>query len=177
MRAASSTMQEIVSSQYAKITPSRQGRLSTPSSALTGRKEKTGSSYPETTSIQPHVSALTGPSWPGSPGTIPTCLGTGQSSGLPTSNPTVLWENPRRWQEDWKNPSTNPSGPQTASYTSARTGQDGGTSIASTTTRSSRSTRWRLSSASPSGGSDLTLSSSTLQTKSSVLTRKTGSGT
>src|SRR5207245_11212808 len=109
MKTASSTMQEIVSSQYAKITPSRQGRLSTPSSALTGRKEKTGSSYPETTSIQPHVSALTGPSWPGSPGTIQTCLGTGQSSGLPTSNTTDLWENPIRLQQEWKNHDTDPS--------------------------------------------------------------------
>src|SRR5207245_7681062 len=170
MKTASSTMQEIVSSQYAKITPSRQGRLSTPSSALTGRKEKTGSSYPETTSIQPHVSALTGPSWPGSPGTIPTCPGTGQSSGLPTSNPTVLWRNPKKWRGDWKNPSISPNGHRMARYTSAPTEQDGGTSIARTTTRLSRSIRWRLNSASPSGSSDLTPSSSTLQTKLSALT-------
>ena len=81
-----------------------------------------------------------------------------------------------RWQEDWKNPSTNPNGHRMACYTSAPTGQDGGTSIASTTTRSSRSTQWRLNSASPNGSSDLTLSSSTLPIILSVLTRRTGSG-
>src|SRR5712691_7376269 len=177
MRTTSSTMQETVSSQYAKTTPSRQGKLSPPSSVLTWiEREKARPSSPATTSTQPRVSALTGPSWPGSPGTIPTCPGTEQNSGLPGSSPTVLWRNPRRWQEDLKNPSTSPNGPQTASYTSAPTGEDGGTSIASTTTRSSRSTRWRVNSASPNGGLDLTLSSSTLQTKSSVLTRRTGSG-